>query len=132
VLGRCETRGMINGTLIAESLRLNESLDRVPLTVTKITRLGPLGDTSIGQPSVWTFVEFTTEDDFAAELAESLADAIDPVLGWYCDFRTDDETFVAFSDEVFRYKRGDPEGRGEAAAYARLVGVPESQIDWPE
>jgi hypothetical protein len=123
---------MISGTLITESLRLNESLGRVPLTVTKITRLGPFGDTSIGQPSVWTFVEFTTLDDLAVDLAESLADAIDPVLGWYCDFRTDDDTFVVFSEKVFRYKRGHPEGRGEAAAYARLVGVPESQIDWPE
>jgi hypothetical protein len=65
-------------------------------------------------------------------LAESLAEAIDPVLGWYCDFRTDDDTFVVFSEKVFRYQRGHPEGRGEAAAYARLVGVPESQIDWPE
>ena len=123
---------MINGTLIAESLRLNEPLDRVALTTTKITRVGSVGDVSVGQPSAWTFIEFNAGESFAVELAESLAVALDPELGWYCDFRTPDETFVVFSDRVFRYKRGNPEGRAEAAAYARQVGVPESQIDWPE
>jgi len=50
----------------------------------------------------------------------------------YCDFRTDDETFVVFSTRVFRYRRGDPAARELAAAHARAVGLPESQIDWPE
>ena len=127
-----QTRAVIKGNLIAESLRLNEPLDRVALTTTKITRVAAMGDLSVGQPSTWTFIEFTAEESFAFELAESLAAALDPVLGWYCDFRTDDETFVVFSERVFRYKRRNPEGRAEAAAYARQVGVPDSQIDWPE
>lgn len=123
---------MISGTLITESLKLNESLDRVALTTTKITRVRSVGDVSVGQPSTWTFIEFNAEESCAVELADSLATVLDPVLGWYCDFRTDDETFVVFSDRVFRYTKGNPEGRAEVAAYARQVGVPESQIDWPE
>jgi hypothetical protein len=123
---------VIRGTLIAESLRLNVALQRVPLAVSKITRVGPLEDLPAGQPSIWTFVEFTAEDARSSELADSLAEALDAELGWYCDFRSDDETFVVFSGRVFRYKRGDPEGRAQAAARAREVGLPESQIDWPE
>lgn len=127
-----QTELMIHGTLIAESLRLNEALDRVPLAVNKITRVGPLEDLPTGQPSVWTFVEFTAEEARASELADSLAQAIDPTLGWYSDFRSDDETFVVFSRRVFHYRRGDPEGRAQAARYARQVGLPDAQIDWPE
>ena len=55
-----------------------------------------------------------------------------PVGHWYCDFRSDTETFVVFADRVFRYPRGGAEGRAQAAGYARTIGVPEAQIDWPE
>ena len=37
-----------------------------------------------------------------------------------------------FADHVFRYPRGAAEGRAQAASYARTIGVPEAQIDWPE
>ena len=69
-----------------------------------------------------------------ALLRESLdlGGKIDQRLGWYCDFRSPTETFVVFSERVFRYPRGDTVGRSEAEAHARSVGVPESQLDWPE
>lgn len=123
---------MAAGTLIAESLRLNVPLDGVLLEVGMVTRVGPLPDPPPGQPSVWTFIEFSVHDERAPELAAALAAALDSELGWYCDFRTDAETFVVFAERVFRYARGSATGREEAAAYARSVGVPEGQIDWPE
>jgi hypothetical protein len=46
--------------------------------------------------------------------------------------RSEDEAFVVFADRVFRYPRGDTERRAEAEEYGRSVGVPESQLDWPE
>ncbi len=123
---------MIQGTLIAESLRTNQALEQVPLTVGKIVRVGAVSDIDAGQPSIWTVIEFMADEKSADDLATSLADAIDPVGGWYCDFRTHDDTFVVFSGQVFRYPRGDPAGRERAAAHAARVGVPPSQIDWPE
>jgi hypothetical protein len=39
---------------------------------------------------------------------------------------------VVFADQIFRYPRGDPEGRAAAAAYARTAGVPEPQLDWAD
>jgi hypothetical protein len=123
---------MAAGTFIAESLMLNVPLERLPLEVRKITRIGPLDNVSDAQPKVWTFIEFSVPDDQAPELASALALVLDATLGWYCDFRTEHETFVVFADRVFRYPRGDPRGRAAAAAHARTVGVPEAQIDWPE
>jgi hypothetical protein len=60
---------------------------------------------------------------------EALAGALEPEA-WYCDFHSEDETFVVFADRVFRYPRGDKAGRESAEDYARSVGVPEAQIDW--
>ncbi len=72
------------------------------LTTTKITRVGSVGDASVGQPSTWTFIEFKAEESWAVELA--------------------DETFVVFSDRVFRYKSGNPEGRAEPSSGDRPSG----------
>ena len=123
---------MIRGTLIAESLRPNHAFQRIPLRLRKLERVGPLPGLTPGQPDVWTFIEFTADEDIADELADSLAACLDDELGWYCDFRTDSETFVVFAAMIFRYRRGDAAGRAQAAAYARQVGLPERQIDWPD
>jgi hypothetical protein len=121
-----------SGTLIAESLRLDVALDATPLDVRRITRLGPLDTVSKGQPAIWTFIEFVLADEQAPALAVVLSEVLDPDLGWYCDYRTEEETFVVFSGRTFRYLRGDAEGREQAASHARAAGLPDSQIDWPE
>jgi hypothetical protein len=38
---------------------------------------------------------------------------------------------VVFREAVFRYAKGDADGRAEAEAHARAHGVPDAQIDWP-
>jgi hypothetical protein len=119
------------GALIAESLRVGAVLVGVPLTVTRISR-EDVGDTTVGQPLTWTFINFEASADEADTLANALSEALDPALGWYCDFRTAEETFVVFAGRVFRYRRGDRGQRAEAEEYGRSMGVPEPQLDWPE
>jgi hypothetical protein len=119
------------GALIAESLRVGAVLDHLDVTVRKIAR-ADVGDVEAQQPLSWTFVEFEAADEEAPRLAAAFREALDPAVGWYCDFRTTGETFVVFSGRVFRYPRGDRGGRSEAEAYARSVGVPDAQLDWPE
>ena len=119
------------GGLIAESLRIGAVLDDLGLTVRKISRAN-VGDVDAGQPLTWTFLDFEAPDEDAPRLAAALSDSLDPTLGWYCDFRTADETFVVFGGRIFRYPRGDRTRRSEVEAYARSVGVPDPQIDWPE
>jgi hypothetical protein len=122
---------VIAGVLIAESLRTGGRLEGVTLTVRRITRDDD-GDTDAGQPLTWTFIEFEAALEEADRLAAALSRALDKKLGWYCDFRSATETFVVFAERVFRYPRGDRVGRSEAEAHARSMGVPESQLDWPE
>ena len=122
---------MAAGNLIAESIRVGASVEGVGLIVEKVSR-GDAGDESVGQPRVWTFIAFEIPDTQAQSLADVLAGALDAVGGWYCDFRTADETFVVFANRVFRYPRGDRNGRAKAAAHARAGGVPAAQIDWRE
>jgi hypothetical protein len=121
----------ITGVLISESLRTGACLAGVTLTVRRIARYDD-GDTDAGQPLTWTFIEFEAPLDEAEELAAAVSRALDKRLGWYCDFRSPTETFVVFAERVFRYRRGDKGGRSEAEAHARSMGVPESQLDWPE
>lgn len=121
----------VSGGLIAESLRIGKPLEGVVLSVEKISR-ADVGDVTVGQPLTWTFIDFQAPLEDADELAAALSAALDPNVGWYCDFRSEQETFVVFADRVFRYQRGDPEPRAEVEGYARSVGVPEAQLDWPE
>ena len=118
------------GGLIAESLRVGGIVDGVRLTVTKISR-ADVGDVDAGQPRTWTFVDFEADERDAERLAAALERALEHTGGWYCDFRTDTESFVVFAGRTFRYPRGDASGRAAAADYARSVGVPEAQLDWP-
>jgi hypothetical protein len=122
---------VVTGGLIAESLRVGRALEGINLTVRRITR-EDAGDPDAGQPLTWTFVDFEAPLEDAGRLAAALSRSLDARLGWYCDFRSPTETFVVFADRVFRYPRGDRAGRAEVEDYARSVGVPESQLDWPE
>jgi hypothetical protein len=54
--------------------------------------------------------------------AEALADVLDSA--WYCDFHSEDETFVVFADRVFRYPRGDNSGRESARTTRAPLACP--------
>ena len=121
---------MIDGTLIAESLRVGANLENLNLTVRKISRYRAGGSTP-GQPEIWTVFEFEADETVADDLAQGFAGALDDEPAWYVDFRSPALTFVVFPGKIFRYPRGDEAGRAEAQAYGRQVAVPEPQLDWP-
>lgn len=120
---------VIEGTLIAESLRVGMNLENLKLTVRKISRLRA-GGTTADQPEVWTLLDFEADEAEADQLARIFADALDQP-GWYVDFRSPAETFVVFPGSIFRYPRGDDTGRAEAQAAGRQLAIPEAQLDWP-
>jgi hypothetical protein len=119
------------GVLLGESLRLDAELEGVALEVSKVYRR-PAGDVEAGQPELWTFFEFEVPAEAAEDLAERLSRTLKAEGGWYCDFHSDEEMFVVFAGRIFRYPRGDRAERERTEEYARSVGVPEAQIDWPD
>lgn len=122
---------MAEGILLGESLRVGAKLDAVPLTVRSVSR-ADAGDESAGQPRTWTYIHFEVPDADAESLAVALSEVLAREGGWYCDYRTATETFVVFAGRIFRYGRGDENGRRQAAEYALSAGVPKTQLDWPE
>lgn len=122
---------MLQGVLIAESLREGTELADVPLTVNKITRLA-VETTAPGQPRTWTLLTFTAPESNAARLAEQLAASLSATGGWYVDFHTHADSFVVFPARIFRHPRGDADGRRRAQEHGRQMGIPEAQLDWKD
>jgi hypothetical protein len=119
---------MIEGTLIAESLRVGTTLEDMKLTVRKISRYRADGTTP-DQPDIWTTLDFEADEAGARELAEAFAGVLDEP-GWYVNFQSPAESFVVFPGRIFRYPRGDQAGRADAEAYGRQLAIPEPQLDW--
>ena len=119
---------MIEGTLLAESLRVGTSLENLNLRVRKISRY-QVRDPAPGQPDIWCALDFEADDADAEVLARTFEDALDRP-GWYVNFQSATESFIAFPDRTFRYTRGSQAGRAEAQAHGRQLGIPDSQLDW--
>ena len=120
---------MLQGTLVAESIRPGTSLDDLRLVVRQIIRHTP-GGTTDGQPAIWTSIYFEADDKDAEELAGKLAAVLDS-SGWYADLRSDTETIIVYRGRVIRYPRGDAAGRAVAMEHGRAQGIPDHQLDWP-
>ncbi|MEU9398054.1 hypothetical protein AB0D86_49830 [Streptomyces sp. NPDC048324] len=120
---------MLEGVLIAESLKAAAELTGIPLQITKLMRI-EVADAGEGQPRLWTLLDFTAEEAKAPDLADQLASCLSSTGGWYTDFHTPSDTFVIFANKVMRYPRGQAEGRREAQDYGRSIGIPEQQLDW--
>jgi hypothetical protein len=119
---------VIDGTLIAESLRVGTSLEDLNLTVRKISRYRAQ-DTTPDQPGIWCVLDFEADEAEAEGLARALADVLDEP-GWYVNFQSPAESFIVFPGRIFRYPRGDEAGRADAQAHGRRLGIPDPQLDW--
>jgi hypothetical protein len=120
---------MLHGVIVAESLRLGAVIEDLQLLVRKLERVEVGVDE---QPPQWTVVSFEAAEADADRLADALSDALEPTGGWYADFHSDTDVTVVFSGHMFRYRRGDKNGRAKVEDYARSVGVPDAQLDWAE
>ena len=122
---------VISGSVVGESLRDGVAFEPTHLRVTRVERLH-LGDGAVGQPARWTVVHFEGADGDADDIATELATCLRPDGGWYADFSTANDHVVVFADTVFRYRKGDAEGRRAAVEHGRAVGVPDGQLDWKD
>jgi len=119
---------MLNGLLLKESLDDLRVLDLLRVIKTETWQVGNAAE---GQPPVWTALSFEAPVGQADAITEALSGALKE-RGWYINASTDALVYVIFPRKVFRYPKGDGAQRAVAQAYARSVGVPESQLDWGE
>jgi hypothetical protein len=116
------------GTLVAESLTTDAVIE-LGLTLRRLHRIA-IADPAPDQPCVWTLIDFTCADTDVEEFARQLARGM-RIGPWYCDFATTTTKYVVLAGKIFTYARGSAAGYTEAAEYARGMGVPEAQLDWP-
>jgi len=118
---------MLKGLLLKESLSELSLLDSLQITKTEIWQVS---NAVAWQPTTWTAVSFEADNDQADELAERMSQALKPM--WYINGSTEDMVYVIFPERVFKYRKGDLEQRSAAREFGRMIGVPESQLDWGE
>ncbi|MEU4236318.1 hypothetical protein [Actinoplanes sp. NPDC026619] len=121
---------MLTGCILAESLRVGAELRFPDMRITRIHRADVSASASPTQPKIFTEINFEAPDEYADELAETLAGALAEGPDWYADFRAGDDHVVIFPGRIFRYSVGDARGRAEAVTYGRDLGIPEAQLDW--
>ncbi len=115
------------GLLIKEGLKDESVLSTLQITRTE---LWEVKNAASFQPSTWTAMSFEGDAGQAEAVAEALSRALKP--DWYCNIAAGEDIYVIFGGKAFKYRHGDPDGRAEAQAHGRSVGVPESQLDWGE
>jgi hypothetical protein len=115
------------GLLIIESLRDDIVLDSLHITRREVWNVEE--ETSF-QPSTWNAVWFDGKENHADEVAGLLIRFMHPE--WYCNIATERYSYVVFGGKVFKYPRGDKQGRAEAQAHGQMLGLPEEQLDWGE
>jgi len=115
---------MYKGTIIKESISDENILCEIAIEKVEIWKAV---NHDANQPLFWTAIQFTaSEDGFPEYLAKAL------LPQWYVDMTDGRYKFIIFKDHVFRYQPGDAAEKQKIVDYCREVGVPESQIDWPE
>ena len=115
------------GLLIKEGLKDESVLAHLQITRTEVWNVK---NAAPFQPATWTAMRFEGDESQADATAETLSQSLSP--DWYCNLATEQHSYVVFGGRVFKYRRGDAQGRAAAQAHGRAQGVPESQLDWGE
>jgi hypothetical protein len=118
---------MFTGLLLKESLSDLTLLDALRITKTETWQVS---NAVAWQPATWTAVSFEADDDQADQLSEKMSRALKPM--WYINGSTDEMVYLVFPGKVFKYHKGDADQRAAAQEFGRLIGVPDSQLDWSE
>lgn len=119
---------MYTGVIIRESLENPAVLESLS---TSNVRQVEIDNPAPDQSPTWTLIDFQIPDDKVGEISELFASALKSGT-WYIDMNNNQEIYVIFKNKILKYKKGDDGGKNEVKAYARSLGIPESQLGWEE
>ena len=119
---------MYTGVIITESL---EDADILKSLATSNVRTIEIDSPAPDQSSTWTLTDFTVPEQEAELAANAFASAL-KFGTWYIDMHNGDEVYVVFRNKIFKYKKGNEQGKAEIIEHARSLGIPESQLGWGE
>jgi len=112
---------MYQGAIIKETLTDELILDH--LTIDKV-EIWKTNDTI----KYWTMIWFSSNViDFPERLSSVLIGD-----NWFADMKKDNCKFIVFQGKVLQYEIGNAEEKEWVLEYCRLVGIPESQMNWSE
>ena len=116
------------GVIIEESLADKTVLNKVKIISTKIEKVTDQHRT----PWLlqWTLHTVEVAEDQAREIAEEIAQSLDPEHAWYADFKNDACHYIIFRDKIFRADRKSKEQYDDAKRYGISLGIPEYQVDF--
>lgn len=115
---------MYKGTIIKESISDENILANMNIENVEIWKAV---NHDADQPLFWTAIQFSASDE---NFPDMLSKALLP--RWYVDMNDEATKIIVFKNRVFSYEPGDVQGKQTIIEYCQEVGVPESQIDWPE
>ena len=119
---------MYTGLILKESLADTDVLHDERMTISK-EEIWKVGTRAVEwQPKEWTaiYVEGADKDlgEIAVEISCSILDK------WYANLSDATTEYVIFRKKIFTYEKGDRKTKQEANNYAKIIGVPEHQLDW--
>ena len=116
------------GTLLKEGY--GDEVVLMALTLAK-ARHQRVKDASKELKKRWTVISFEADSADGTDVAAAFTRYLKK-SDWFLRLVNDDATLVIFAQKVFKYPKGDAQGRMKAIEYARSLKIPELLLGWKE
>lgn len=119
---------MYDGLILKESLEDVSVLSNDRIRISK-ERIWKVGSRAVEwQPAEWTAIYVEGKDEDIQYCATAISNAL--LEKWYANLSNSTTEYVVFRNRIFSYRKGDEEAKEEAKNYAKLMGIPEHQLNW--
>ena len=117
---------LYSGILIKESIDSDDVIDLLDVHKVELWRTN-------STPKYWTALTFTaTHPDLPRRLAEVMIASPIPGESWFADFKAGNIKYIVFRNLVLHYTIGNAEEKEAVCRRVREMGIPDSQMHWPE
>jgi len=118
------------GTIIEESLRDKDPLQKVVILSTKVEKVVEAHRTPWLKQ--WTLHKVEVPEDKVEEVSKIISQSFDTSHGqsWYVDYKNEKWHYIVFPNKIFKIDRTSAEQYAEAKKHGISLGIPEYQLDF--